>query len=71
MINVGVIGCGYWGPNILRNRNEITSCTITKLCDLKEVDVHEMPHEAGKAKGADLIRIIELFFDILFLKTNV
>lgn len=36
MINVGVIGCGYWGPNILRNLNDIANCTVIKLCDLKE-----------------------------------
>ncbi len=34
MINLAVIGCGYWGPNLIRN---IISCSKTKLlwvCDL-------------------------------------
>jgi predicted dehydrogenase len=34
MINVAVIGCGYWGPNLIRN---FMSCTETNLlwaCDL-------------------------------------
>jgi predicted dehydrogenase len=36
MINVGVIGCGYWGPNLIRN---FISCPGTKLiwaCDVDE-----------------------------------
>ena len=28
MINVGVIGCGYWGPNLIRNFN---SCSKVNL----------------------------------------
>ena len=26
MLNIGVIGYGYWGPNIVRNFNSIDSC---------------------------------------------
>ncbi len=36
MIKVGVIGCGYWGPNLIRN---FVSCPQTELvwaCDLNE-----------------------------------
>lgn len=36
MINVGVIGCGYWGPNLIRN---FVACPNTKLlwvCDKSE-----------------------------------
>jgi hypothetical protein len=28
-INVGVIGYGYWGPNILRNMAETDGITVT------------------------------------------
>ena len=34
-VNVGVIGLGYWGPNIVRNLNEIEGCRVTKACDVK------------------------------------
>jgi len=36
MINVGVVGCGYWGPNLIRN---FVTCPETELvwaCDLDE-----------------------------------
>jgi predicted dehydrogenase len=33
---VGVIGGGYWGPNLLRNFAENESCELRWLCDLDE-----------------------------------
>ena len=33
---VGVIGCGYWGPNLLRNFAENESCELRWLCDLDQ-----------------------------------
>ena len=33
MINVGVIGYGYWGPNIVRNFNSVPGSTVTHVCD--------------------------------------
>ena len=34
MINVGVIGCGYWGPNLIRNFNRIDQCCMKMAADL-------------------------------------
>jgi len=33
-IKVGVIGCGYWGPNLIRNFNENDHTDIRFACDL-------------------------------------
>jgi len=33
MINVGVIGCGYWGPNLVRNFSVLKGCRVKTLCD--------------------------------------
>jgi predicted dehydrogenase len=33
-IRVGVIGCGYWGPNLLRNFAENTDAELRWICDL-------------------------------------
>ncbi|MBM4135416.1 MAG: Gfo/Idh/MocA family oxidoreductase [Nitrospira sp.] len=33
-IKVGVIGCGYWGPNLIRNFSENHHTDITYACDL-------------------------------------
>ncbi len=33
MISIGVIGCGYWGPNLVRNFFSLRDCKVKKLCD--------------------------------------
>jgi len=35
MIRVGIIGCGYWGPNHLRNFNEIEGSEVEIVCDAR------------------------------------
>jgi len=35
MIGVGVIGLGYWGPNLLRNFAESEGATLRAVCDLR------------------------------------
>lgn len=34
MIRVAVVGCGYWGPNLIRNLAEIEAFQLTACCDL-------------------------------------
>jgi predicted dehydrogenase len=33
-IKVGIIGCGYWGPNLVRNFNDSIHTEIRYACDL-------------------------------------
>ena len=33
MINIGVVGCGYWGPNIVRNFNAVNDAKVISVCD--------------------------------------
>lgn len=35
-IKVGVVGVGYWGPNIIRNLNQIPTCDMAICCDMDE-----------------------------------
>ena len=35
-INVGVIGCGYWGPNLIRNFLNNKGCGQLQACDVDE-----------------------------------
>ena len=35
MIRVGVIGYGYWGPNLVRNLAESSTATIAAVSDLR------------------------------------
>ena len=34
MLNVGVVGCGYWGPNLIRNFRALKDCKLRVICDL-------------------------------------
>lgn len=34
--NVGVVGCGYWGPNLIRNFGALNECTLKAVCDRDE-----------------------------------
>ena len=34
MIKVGIIGLGYWGPNLVRNFQNNKNCKIVALCDI-------------------------------------
>ena len=36
MIRVGVIGYGYWGPNLVRNFMLAPGSVVTRVCDLRE-----------------------------------
>jgi predicted dehydrogenase len=34
-VNVAVIGCGYWGPNLIRNFAATPGCRLVAVCDLQ------------------------------------
>lgn len=33
MLNIGIVGCGYWGPNLIRNFNQLDDCRVKWICD--------------------------------------
>lgn len=41
-INVGVVGCGYWGPNLIRNFRALPDCELKLMCDLDEKRLKHM-----------------------------
>src|SRR5438093_12358219 len=32
-VRVGVVGYGYWGPNIVRNFHSVEHCEVVAVCD--------------------------------------
>src|SRR5262245_13607204 len=36
MLRIGVIGYGYWGPNLVRNFYATPGCTLAAVSDLRE-----------------------------------
>jgi predicted dehydrogenase len=59
-VRVGVVGLGYWGPNLARNLAAIAGCELRWLCD-----AHESKHELltrsfpGARASADLSDLLE------------
>lgn len=42
MLKVGVVGFGYWGPNIVRNFNALKEAEVTKVCDLNKSSLEKI-----------------------------
>lgn len=35
-ISLAVVGCGYWGPNLIRNFRSLPNCQLKAMCDVRE-----------------------------------
>ena len=35
-VSVGVVGCGYWGPLLIRNFRNVPNCNLVAVCDVSE-----------------------------------
>ncbi|MCP4745004.1 MAG: Gfo/Idh/MocA family oxidoreductase [Desulfobacteraceae bacterium] len=33
MRTIGIVGCGYWGPNLVRNFSSLSGCEVKIICD--------------------------------------
>ena len=42
MLDIGIIGCGYWGPKLLRNFRMLNSCRVTKVYDSSDARSKDM-----------------------------
>lgn len=70
MLKVGVIGYGYWGPNIVRNFYQTPGSTVTMVCDLDpkslekvkkqypEITVTKDYQDIINSKNVDIVAVI-------------
>ena len=35
-VRIGVVGCGYWGPNLIRNFRSLPDCEMRMMCDVQQ-----------------------------------
>ncbi len=42
LVKVGVVGCGYWGPNLIRNLRQAPDCDLKVICDASEGRLNHM-----------------------------
>jgi len=36
ILNIAIAGCGYWGPNLVRNFSSLAGCRVKQVCDTSE-----------------------------------
>jgi len=51
-IKVGVVGCGYWGPNLIRNFRSLSDCTLKMMCDVSETRLTHLRSLYPEVEGA-------------------
>ena len=42
MIKLGIIGCGHWGPNYIRDFNKLANATVSKCCDINQESLNRI-----------------------------
>jgi len=50
-INVAVVGCGYWGPNLIRNFRSLGDCRMKTMCDVSEERLKHLRAVYPEVKG--------------------
>lgn len=51
-ISVGIVGCGYWGPNLVRNMRALPNCHVRALCDTSEARLRHMKTLYSEIEGS-------------------
>lgn len=72
-IGIGVIGYGYWGPNLVRNFAELVRCRVVGVADLNQARLAEAvrryPTVRTSCDAHDLIRAADI--DAIVIATPV
>lgn len=73
IFNVGVIGFGYWGPNVARNFDNNSDCKLRYICDL---DISARARAKDQFKQAEIVDNVDIIFsdksiDIVAIVTPV
>jgi len=51
-IKVGVVGCGYWGPNLIRNFRSLPDCSLKMMCDVSQQRLKHLATLYPEVEGA-------------------
>ncbi|MFT3781725.1 MAG: Gfo/Idh/MocA family oxidoreductase [Nibricoccus sp.] len=50
-LNIGVVGCGYWGPNLIRNFRSLPDCRLKAMCDVSEARLKHLKSLYPEVEG--------------------
>lgn len=70
---VGIVGCGYWGPNLARNFNSDSRASVRALCDLNRDRLDQVAKNYPEAEVfTDYRRMLETAkLDVVVIATPV
>lgn len=54
-VGIAAVGCGYWGPNVIRNLAELPGFNLLRVCD---ADPHRLQTVAQRHPGAEPTRSV-------------
>jgi predicted dehydrogenase len=54
-VRVGVVGLGYWGPNLARNLAAIPGCEVSWLCDASQEAREKLQRSYPTARSSDVV----------------
>ena len=64
MIRLGVLGYGYWGPNIVRNLHGLDGCQVALVCDKSAAALKRLkqayPDQAVTKDPSELLKSTEI-----------
>jgi predicted dehydrogenase len=49
--NIGIVGCGYWGPNLIRNLRTLPDCRVKTVCDINPQRLKHMKSVYPEIEG--------------------
>ncbi len=59
-ISVGIVGCGYWGPNLIRNFRSLPGCKVKTICDANRGRLEHMKELYPEVETtSDFDRLVE------------
>jgi predicted dehydrogenase len=67
-ISVGVVGCGYWGPLLIRNFKSLADCNLKAVCDASEA---RLKHTRGLYPEVECLTDYQRFLNELGLDAVV
>jgi predicted dehydrogenase len=72
MIRIGLIGLGYWGPNLARVLNQSSRCEFTACCDLDTAKVEKITKHYPNLQGFDSFEdLLDADVDAIVIATPI
>jgi predicted dehydrogenase len=72
MVKVGLVGLGYWGPNLARVLNNNEHCEFVACCDLDAARLDRITRQYPAVKGyRDYNEMLSSDIDTVFVATNI